>query len=360
MGLLTPDQVRELRDYLERHGLTYELLQTEMLDHICCDVEINMEKGLGFEEAIKKVTSEIPKNQFKKIQTETMEVANKTIKTSTRLTYVSFSALILATLFKLMHWPGAAQLLITSFVILALTLVVGSFNNPMIRKKNSGTGVLVVLVIAVMAYLASLCFQLLHIRGDDLLRSFSVSSYIITLSGYAIRHYLYPEVVSRHIILDYVKKEAWNIEKALLVLFVFGVSLKLWQNDFVSIVYFMMFFAFGAGFYSIKCWPFFSEKVEKPGFRIALLAISIVAYSLFMLPTLLHVIDVPTRILMIWSSSILVSLTIAVYYVFHSDDIHNYLLGFFSFLLAVVSTLNLTGKYFLQSTDLGASLISTA
>jgi hypothetical protein len=358
MGLLTPDQVRTLRDYLEKHGLTYELLQSEMLDHICCDVEINMEKGLEFEEAIEKVTSEIPKNQFKKIQIETMEVLNNKIKPATRLTYISFGMLLLATLFKLMHWPGAGQLLIASFVILSFTLIVGSLSNPLIKKKDRGRGVLVVLVLAILAYMMSLCFQLLHLPGVSFWRSFSVSSSIIILSGYAIRHYVQPEVVSKHIILDYVKKDAWNIEKVLMALFVFGLSLKLWQNDFVSIVYFMMFFAFGSVFYSIKCWPYFSEKVEKHSFRMSLLVISIIAYSLFMLPTLLHVIDVPTRILMIWSSSILVSLTIAIYYIFHSDDVHNYLLGFFSFLLAVVSTLNLTGKYFLQGTDLGQSLIS--
>ena len=66
MDLLTPDQVRALRDYLENHGLTYESLQTEMLDHICCDVEVNMEKGLEFEKAIEKVISKIPENQLKK------------------------------------------------------------------------------------------------------------------------------------------------------------------------------------------------------------------------------------------------------------------------------------------------------
>jgi hypothetical protein len=360
MDLLTPDQVRALRDYLENHGLTYESLQTEMLDHICCDVEVNMEKGLEFEKAIEKVISKIPENQFKKIQTETLEATNKKIKPPTRLTYFSFGTLLLATLFKLMHWPGAGQLLIASFAILSFTLIVGSLSNPLIKEKDRGRGVLVVLVLAILAYMMSLCFQLLHLPRVSFWRFFSVSSSILILSGYAIRHYVQPEVVSKHIILDYVKKDAWNIEKVLMELFVFGLSLKLWQNYFVSIVYFMMFFAFGSVFYSIKCWPYFSEKVEKSSFRITLLVISIIAYSLFMLPTLLHVIDVPTRILMIWSSSILVSLTIAVYYAFHSDDMHNYMLGFFSFLLAVLSALNLTGKYFLEGTTLGNSLVSIA
>lgn len=360
MGLLTSDQVRELRDYLEKHGLTYESLQTEMLDHICCDVEINMKKGLEFEESIKKVTSEIPKNQFKKIQIETMEATNKKIKPATRLTFISFGTLILATLFKLMHWPGSSQLLIASFVIVAISLVVGSFSNPLIKQKNRGRGVLTVLVLIMLAYLASLCFQLLHLPGASFLRMVSVSSSILLLSGYAIYYYLKPAVVSKHIISKYVEKSAWNTEKALMALFVFGFSFKLMQDDFASIVYFMMLFAFGTVFYFIKCWPYFSDKLNNYSFRLALLIVAIVSYALFMLPTMLNLIDVPTRILMIWSSSILVSLTIAVYYAFHSDDAHNYLLGFFSLLLAVVSTLNLTGKYFLEGTNMGEYLISTA
>ncbi|MFY0654423.1 MAG: hypothetical protein JXQ96_20470 [Cyclobacteriaceae bacterium] len=360
MGLLTPEQLRVLRVYLESHGLSYEALQTEMLDHICCDLEIYMDQGISFEEALEKVKNEIPKNQFKKIQTETMEAIDKRITPTRRLTYTSFGSLIMATIFKLYHLPGAAALLISSFIILGITLLTGVFTNPLIREKERGRGVLLIFTLSMVAYLSSLCFQLLHLPGAEFLRAVSVTSSIVILSGYAIYAFINPEKVKNHILVEHIQKEAWNIEKVLLVLFGFGISLKLWNNDFVSIVFFMMFFAFGVVFYFVRSWPFLSSKDQKPATRLAFLIVAIISYFLFMAPTMLSLVDVSARIFMIWSTLILVTAAVGVYYCLISDDKYKYVLGALSFLLSIQSILNLLGKSFLADSIQGEALVNIA
>lgn len=344
MGSLSSSRLDEIRDYLERHGLTYELLQTEMLDHICCDIEQYMDEGLEFEVALEKVKSEIPKNQFKQLQSETMESIGQKTKLTVVLTYGSFSMLVLATAFKMMHFPGAGQLLIASFAGLAITLISGVLSNPLIKEKGRGRVALFALTLSVILFLTSLCFQLLHLPGGSFLRVVSVISSIAILSGYAIFCYSYPKKASRHLILRYVGNEAFSIEKTLIIFFVFGASLKLWQNNFISVVFFIMLFSFGSIFYFISTWQYYLDEQLKKTHRLSLLVVSVVAFAMFISPTMVDLVDVPTRVFLNWSTFILVSIAVAVYYIRFSDDKHQYILGLISLLITLLTSLNLLAK----------------
>jgi hypothetical protein len=48
MAELTEKEIRRLSREIEKQGLTYTELQQELLDHLCCDVEAEMEEGLEF------------------------------------------------------------------------------------------------------------------------------------------------------------------------------------------------------------------------------------------------------------------------------------------------------------------------
>jgi len=344
MGSLSPSQLGEIRVYLERHGLTYELLQTEMLDHICCNIEQDMDQGLEFEVALKKVQSEIPKNQFKQIQSETMESIGQKTKLTVVLTYCSFSMLVLATAFKMMHFPGAGQLLIASFVGLTITLISGVLTNPLIKEKGRGRVALFALTVSVILFLTSLCFQLLHLPGGSFLRILSVISSIAILTGYAIYCYTYPKKASRHLILRYVGNEAFSIEKTLIIFFVFGATLKLWQNDFISVVFFIMLFSFGSIFYFISTWQYYLDDQVKRSHRLSLLIVSIVAFTMFISPTMVNLVNVPTRVFLNWGTFILASIAVAIYYMKYSDDKQKYFLGLISLSIALLTSLNLLAK----------------
>ena len=344
MGSLRSSQLGKIRVYLERHGLTNELLQTEMLDHICCDLEQYMDQGLEFEEALKKVQSEIPKNQFKQLQSETMESIGQKTKLTVVLTYCSFSMLVLATAFKMMHFPGAGQLLIASFIGLTITLNSGVLSNPLIKEKGRGRVALFALTLSVILFLTSLCFQLLHLPGGSFLRVVSVISSIAILSGYAIFCYTYPIKASRHLILRYVCNEAFSIEKSLIIFFVFGATLKLWQNDFISVVFFVMMFSFGSIFYFISTWQYYLDEKVNKSHRLSLLVVSIIAFTMFISLTMVDLVDVPTRVFLNWGTFILASIAVAIYYMKFSNSNQKYLLGFISLLITLLTSLNLLAK----------------
>ncbi|TRX54362.1 hypothetical protein FNH22_19810 [Fulvivirga sp. M361] len=343
MGPLTSEQVLELRDYLETHGLTFESLQEEMLDHICSDVENYMMKGLSFEHAIKKVKSEIPKNQFKKIQTETMEAINKRIRPTNFLAYTTLILLVMATIFKLLHWPGAGKILIGAFIFIAITMISAFFTNILIKEKERGKMILIAFSITIIMFLTSLCFQLLHLPGTIFLRQGSVISSILLLSGYAIYSYFNPQKTANHILMEYVRKEGFNIEKSLIVLSIFGVGLKLWQNDFLYVVFFMLVFSIGSSFYFIRSWQYYANKRVRSEDKFGLLLISILAYTMFMLPTI-RAIGEPTRIVMVWSSIAIMLLGISIHYFKNSQDSYRLILGFFSLMIMALVFLNLVAK----------------
>ena len=48
MAELTESEISILIGELERGGLTYTELQNELLDHLCCDIEVKMEQGIDF------------------------------------------------------------------------------------------------------------------------------------------------------------------------------------------------------------------------------------------------------------------------------------------------------------------------
>lgn len=344
MGLLTAGQIGELRRYLEDHGLSYASLQTEMLDHICCDMEMYMEQGLGFEEALDKVKSEIPKTQLKKIQTETMEAINKKIKPTSILMYASFALLVLATLFKLLHLQGAGWVLIFSFGSLALTFVTGLLSNPLIREKERGRGGLFALTVIILMFLASLCFQLLHLPGTAFLRQVAVLASIILLSGYAIYCFVRSQKVAEHLIMAYVKKEGFRIEKSLIILLVLGAGVKLfWQDDFLFVIFFMLLFSFASVFYFVSSWQYFFHKEAHPAWKPTFLVVAIIAYALFMLPTI-RLIGAQARILMVWGTFVFVPMVTGMYYFIRSNDNQRILLGLVSFMVSILSAVNLVAK----------------
>ncbi len=116
MGVLKQNEIEIIEKYLRDGGLSFDPLKSELLDHLICDVELQMERGADFTHAWLGVKKEIPKNHLKNIEKETMELIHKKINISRMLAGISIGLLILASTFKLMHLPGAA-ILLTGFFI---------------------------------------------------------------------------------------------------------------------------------------------------------------------------------------------------------------------------------------------------
>ncbi|XOV95165.1 MAG: hypothetical protein ACFHWX_10730 [Bacteroidota bacterium] len=110
--MITDEQVLFIENELNNSAIINKELKDDLVDHMCCLVEINMNKGLTFDQAYQKAFLQTSPNGFDEIQNETLFLLNyNKIMNMKRLLYLSgylFStAFILGSFFKMMHWPWA-------------------------------------------------------------------------------------------------------------------------------------------------------------------------------------------------------------------------------------------------------------
>jgi hypothetical protein len=130
---LTFQNIAQISSDVRRQEITFAHLADELIDHICCDVEQEMQRGLNFAEAYRKVNEKMGERRLKEIQEETLyAVDNKyrKMKNTMKISGIAGTVLLgFAALFKIMHWPGAGIMmalggLSLAFIFMPSTLVV--------------------------------------------------------------------------------------------------------------------------------------------------------------------------------------------------------------------------------------------
>ncbi len=124
MVQLDNKQVEIIHDLLVEKGITYEALHIDLLDHICCMVEENMDNGLDFGQSLTLSISTFGVSNIYQIQENTIYLLTLKLNKMKKVVGISgiISALfvILGVFFKMQHWPGAGVLLVTGLVLTAL------------------------------------------------------------------------------------------------------------------------------------------------------------------------------------------------------------------------------------------------
>lgn len=121
--ILSKAKIEWLRREIGKAGLTYSHLQDDLIDHICCDVESEMQKGLSFVKAYERVKARIGIGGLERIQEETLylidikyRIMKNTMKTSGVIAPIIIA---IGSLFKIEHWIGASILLVLGFFVLS-------------------------------------------------------------------------------------------------------------------------------------------------------------------------------------------------------------------------------------------------
>ena len=144
MYSINDKQIDYILNDIRRRGVEMEDLQSNLLDHICCIVEQNLKSDGDFEDFYKKTIPKFFKHELWEIEEETILLLTYknyyTMKKAMIYGGVfSLSLIALGTAFKIMHWPGAAPLLILGFLILCFVFFPSALYlnyNPV--KKNIG------------------------------------------------------------------------------------------------------------------------------------------------------------------------------------------------------------------------------
>jgi hypothetical protein len=165
------DQItRDVR--LEEIGFSH--LFHDLVDHICCDIEYEMQQGVTFDEAYRKVKAKIGFRGLKKIQEDTLyAVDNKyrNMKNLMKISGVTGTVLLgFAAIFKISHWPLAGLLItlgafVLSFLFLPSALVV-------LWKETKNQKKLILFIsafIAGVAFIFGMLFKIQHWPGANII-----------------------------------------------------------------------------------------------------------------------------------------------------------------------------------------------
>lgn len=124
MEELNNKQVELISREIDKRGLTYTLLKIELLDHLCCEIENQMEEGLSFKKSFDTILKSIAPDRIEELQEETLLLINKKYRFMKKLMYVlgiiSPILVITGALFKMYHLQGAGIVLTLGIASMAL------------------------------------------------------------------------------------------------------------------------------------------------------------------------------------------------------------------------------------------------
>ena len=141
MAELTDRELEILSKEIDKQGLTYTQLQKELLDHLCCDIEVKMDEGIEFLIAFEEVRKQLENDRIQKIQEETLLLINQKYRMMKKFMYIlgtiAPSLLIVGAVCKLQHWPGAGVLItLGTFLLAAVYLPVFAMVSIRDTRKN--------------------------------------------------------------------------------------------------------------------------------------------------------------------------------------------------------------------------------
>ncbi len=165
---------------ISARGVTIEDLQYNLVDHICCIIENNLEENGDFEAFYQKVVQSFFKKELKEIEDETISlVIFKHYYTMKKAMIISgtVSAVIFSTglFFKFMHWPGAGIMLILgigllSFMFLPLMFILKIKEKQSVKDKAIiGIGTFSGILISL-----GILFKVMHWPGANIMMQGSV------------------------------------------------------------------------------------------------------------------------------------------------------------------------------------------
>ena len=130
MPELTLNDIDKIASDIRRQEINFSHLADELLDHICCQVEQEMNTGLSFNDAYRRVKKILGPRRLKEIQEETLYAVDTKYRRMKNLMKISgIAGTILfgfASLFKIQHWAGAGIMMTAGAFILAFLFMPSS------------------------------------------------------------------------------------------------------------------------------------------------------------------------------------------------------------------------------------------
>src|SRR4030042_3124713 len=183
MAELSLYQVERIKRDLIRESISYSHLFHDLLDHICCDIEFEMDRGISFEDAYLNIKSWMGRNRCKKIQEETLLLTNNTYRFMKSIMksfgIISPALLAVAALFKIQHWSGASWLMVLGFFLLCIFFLPSAIY--VLYKENKGKRFFLYLFgfLSFLPWMAGVLFKVQHWPGAGILLSIGILATVV-------------------------------------------------------------------------------------------------------------------------------------------------------------------------------------
>jgi hypothetical protein len=127
MPELSLHHIDQISRDISRQEITFSHLLEDLIDHVCCDVEDEMRKGMSFTDAYHRVKQKMGSRRLKEIQEETLYAVDtkyRFMKRTMKISGVAGTVMFgFAAMFKIQHWPGAGYMMTLGALILAFVFL---------------------------------------------------------------------------------------------------------------------------------------------------------------------------------------------------------------------------------------------
>jgi hypothetical protein len=185
---LTEDQITFIENDIRVRGITSPDLSIDLLDHICCLIENELDEYRNFETVYEQTLLLFGEKGLKEIQDETNRLLtfkhyyfmNATMKISG---YVSSLMILIGSIFKIQHWPGANVLILVGVFFLAVVFLPLLFILKFKSTEENNRSVVLSIIGFVSAILicVGILFRILHWPGA---RMITITGCSLLLLGY--------------------------------------------------------------------------------------------------------------------------------------------------------------------------------
>ncbi len=170
---LSTAQIEIVRSIIDQSRIQIQTLKDDLLDHLCCVVEIKMDSGKAFDQALMEAQLEIAPGGLDEIQRETLFLFNSIkIMRIKKIMYLigllSAMAFVSGWTFSLLHLPGGKELSIygfLSFAFVFLPLLAIDYFKVKIQRAISEKFRFVLGLSSGFMVALSVLFKTLHYEG---------------------------------------------------------------------------------------------------------------------------------------------------------------------------------------------------
>ena len=175
MYRLNDQQIDYILSDIGARGVEMESLQQNLLDHVCCIIENNLEANGDFESFYKQTIKTFYKDELWEIEEETLLLltyknyyAMKKIMITSGA--IAATAFITGSIFKTLHWPGSVPLILLAMFCSSLIFLPLYFLFKTRETEDKANKILIAIgTINGILFCVSSLFRIMHWPGNQIM-----------------------------------------------------------------------------------------------------------------------------------------------------------------------------------------------